>query len=100
MPVLVSAWDLWPRKVEAEAVVIDFPTRPRVAESAAALALASVVLTRKSTPKAIARCRKRVTRALERLAVTPTLRGAEPNSAAELIRQSCFACGQCARGNI
>lgn len=87
--------------VKRSAVVIDFPPPPQPDASAATLALASVVLTRKSTPKAVARCRKRVTRALERLAVTPSLRGMpDPADAARAVRKACSACGKCAGPGI
>lgn len=65
-------------------------------DGAARLALSALVLARKQTPSAIARCRRLSGRALGRLLVTPIMRGLpDPQDAADVLHRVCETCGRC-----
>lgn len=80
----------------ASADVLPFPTRSFEGE-AAILALTSLLLTPKRTARAVKRCERRMTRAVERIKAS-TLPTA--TAAATQLSRACAACGRCAWGNI
>ncbi len=62
----------------------------------ASLAMASLLMTRKTTPRALKRCRKRMQRASDRLEITEARNGAAlPKDAIAALAKACAACGRC-----